>query len=289
MSVGRIGVSPSANTSVFGIHSRVRIVPSTRWMTMASSSVDCSRTVRVVSPVAVTAVEPGLARCHASWMFSSAVNPNCVDWDDRLTRTIFPPSDRISLRSTFRVRLMPSSDSNPMFLNAALSAVVVSTGAVDPTAPSLHHGHLVQLVLLRHLQLAGHRAIALVGGATGLIGDPRMSGERTLNDREVVLGWTNRLHDQISRFLDFEGENPARFLETYLVRTWGEHLRQHQQRLTGADRTTVRTAFDLAEAPPLIAHFFPARDAPDARDTRDVLDAPGTPEAPEAPGEKGSR
>ncbi|MEE6289041.1 tyrosine--tRNA ligase [Georgenia sp. MJ173] len=82
----------------------------------------------------------------------------------------------------------------------------------DPTAPSLHHGHLVQLVLLRHLQLAGHRAIALVGGATGLIGDPRMSGERTLNDREVVVGWTDRLHDQISRFLDFEGENPARMV-----------------------------------------------------------------------------
>ncbi|MEE6282639.1 tyrosine--tRNA ligase [Georgenia sp. MJ170] len=82
----------------------------------------------------------------------------------------------------------------------------------DPTAPSLHHGHLVQLVLLRHLQRAGHRAIALVGGATGLIGDPRMSGERTLNDREVVVGWTDRLHDQISRFLDFEGENPARMV-----------------------------------------------------------------------------
>ena len=56
----------------------------------------------------------------------------------------------------------------------------------DPTAPSLHHGHLVQLLLLRHLQLAGHSPIALVGGATGLIGDPRMSGERVLNSREIV-------------------------------------------------------------------------------------------------------
>ncbi|MEE6274101.1 tyrosine--tRNA ligase [Georgenia wangjunii] len=82
----------------------------------------------------------------------------------------------------------------------------------DPTGPSLHHGHLVQLVLLRHLQLAGHHALALVGGATGLIGDPRMSGERTLNDRDTVAGWTDRLHAQISRFLDFEGSNPARMV-----------------------------------------------------------------------------
>lgn len=82
----------------------------------------------------------------------------------------------------------------------------------DPTAPSLHHGHLVQLVLMRHLQLAGHRAIALVGGATGLIGDPRMSGERTLNDKETVASWTDRLQRQIGRFLEFEGDHAARMV-----------------------------------------------------------------------------
>jgi tyrosyl-tRNA synthetase len=82
----------------------------------------------------------------------------------------------------------------------------------DPTAPSLHHGHLVQLILLRHLQLAGHRALALVGGATGLIGDPRPSSERTLNTKEVVAEWTDRLRSQISRFLDFEGDNPAKLV-----------------------------------------------------------------------------
>ncbi|NDO89661.1 tyrosine--tRNA ligase [Cellulosimicrobium composti] len=80
----------------------------------------------------------------------------------------------------------------------------------DPTAPSLHHGHLVQLILLRHLQLAGHRPIALVGGATGMIGDPRQSGERVLNSKETVAEWTERLKGQVSRFLDFEGENAAR-------------------------------------------------------------------------------
>jgi tyrosyl-tRNA synthetase len=98
-------------------------------------------------------------------------------------------------------------------LREALSAgpVTVYCG-FDPTAPSLHHGHLVQLVLLRHLQRAGHRVIALVGGATGLIGDPRMSGERVLNSRETVQEWTDRLRAQIERFLDFEGDNPARMV-----------------------------------------------------------------------------
>ncbi|WP_407318127.1 tyrosine--tRNA ligase [Isoptericola halotolerans] len=79
----------------------------------------------------------------------------------------------------------------------------------DPTAPSLHHGHLVQLILLRHLQQAGHRAVALVGGATGMIGDPRDSGERVLNTKEVVADWSQRLKGQISRFLEFDGDNPA--------------------------------------------------------------------------------
>jgi len=82
----------------------------------------------------------------------------------------------------------------------------------DPTAPSLHHGHLVQLVLMRHLQRAGHRPLALVGGATGMIGDPRMSGERVLNDKETVAAWTDRLRAQIERFLDFSGENAARMV-----------------------------------------------------------------------------
>ncbi|MFL1407647.1 tyrosine--tRNA ligase [Marinobacter sp. M1N3S26] len=82
----------------------------------------------------------------------------------------------------------------------------------DPTAPSLHHGHLVQLILLRHLQQAGHRAVALVGGATGMIGDPRDSGERVLNTKEVVADWSERLKAQISRFLEFDGDNPARLV-----------------------------------------------------------------------------
>jgi len=82
----------------------------------------------------------------------------------------------------------------------------------DPTAPSLHLGNLVQLLLMRRLQLAGHRPLALVGGSTGLIGDPRPTAERQLNDRETVADWVGRLQQQVSRFLSFEGENAARLV-----------------------------------------------------------------------------
>lgn len=80
----------------------------------------------------------------------------------------------------------------------------------DPTAPSLHHGHLVAVKLMRHLQLAGHNPLVLVGGATGLIGDPREKGERTLNERDVVAGWADSLRHQLESLLDFDGEHAAR-------------------------------------------------------------------------------
>lgn len=82
----------------------------------------------------------------------------------------------------------------------------------DPTAPSLHLGNLVQLIVMRRLQLAGHRPLGLVGGSTGLIGDPRPSAERTLNTRETVEEWVLRLRAQVERFLSFEGENAARIV-----------------------------------------------------------------------------
>ena len=85
----------------------------------------------------------------------------------------------------------------------------------DPTAASLHIGNLVQLINMRHLQAAGHRPIALVGGATGLIGDPRQSGERTLNPKEIVAQWADRLKAQIGRFLETEGESAVRFVSNY--------------------------------------------------------------------------
>nr|WP_250649331.1 MULTISPECIES: tyrosine--tRNA ligase [unclassified Actinomyces] len=105
----------------------------------------------------------------------------------------------------------------------------------DPTAPSLHHGHLVAVKVMRHLQLAGHHPLALVGGATGLIGDPRAKGERTLNTKDVVAGWARSLQAQLEHLLDFEGDNPARIVNNLdwtaqiraidLLRDLGKHFR----------------------------------------------------------------
>jgi tyrosyl-tRNA synthetase len=82
----------------------------------------------------------------------------------------------------------------------------------DPTAPSLHLGNLVQLLIMRRLQLDGHKPLALIGGSTGLVGDPRPTAERTLNTKETVGEWVEKLGKQASRFLSFEGENPARLV-----------------------------------------------------------------------------
>lgn len=105
----------------------------------------------------------------------------------------------------------------------------------DPTAPSLHLGHLVQLLLLRRLQLAGHKPLGLVGGSTGLIGDPRPTAERTLNSRDTVAEWVERLRGQIERYLDFEGPAAARMVNNLdwtadisaidFLRELGKHFR----------------------------------------------------------------
>ncbi|MBE4908292.1 tyrosine--tRNA ligase [Bacillus luteolus] len=87
----------------------------------------------------------------------------------------------------------------------------------DPTADSLHIGNLAALLTLRRFQQAGHQPIALVGGATGLIGDPSgKKNERTLNPQETVVGWSEKIKAQLSRFLDFEAvENPASIANNY--------------------------------------------------------------------------
>ena len=91
-------------------------------------------------------------------------------------------------------------------LRKALDAGPVTLyGGFDPTAPGMHIGNLVLMLTMRRFQLAGHRPIGLVGGATGLIGDPSgKSAERVLNPREVVAGWAERFRGELSRFLDFE-------------------------------------------------------------------------------------
>ncbi|HET6745071.1 MAG TPA: tyrosine--tRNA ligase [Candidatus Limnocylindria bacterium] len=99
-------------------------------------------------------------------------------------------------------------------LRAALAAGPITFYCgFDPTSESLQFGNLVQLVTMRRLQLAGHHPIAVVGGATGLVGDPSgKSAERVLNDVEVVEAWVERIRSQISGLLDFEGPNPARMV-----------------------------------------------------------------------------
>jgi tyrosyl-tRNA synthetase len=91
----------------------------------------------------------------------------------------------------------------------------------DPTAPSLHFGHLTQIITMRRLQQGGNLPLALVGGATGLIGDPRPTAERTLKSRETVAEWVDRIRRQIEPFLDFEGRYAARMVNNL---DWTEGL-----------------------------------------------------------------
>ena len=85
----------------------------------------------------------------------------------------------------------------------------------DPTAQSVHTGNLVQLLLARRLQDAGHRPFLLVGGATGLIGDPKQSGERVMNSADVVAGWVERIRAQVERYVLFKGPNAATMVNNF--------------------------------------------------------------------------
>lgn len=108
----------------------------------------------------------------------------------------------------------------------------------DPTAPSLHFGNFVQLVLLRRLQRAGHRVICLVGGSTGLIGDPKPTAERVLRTKEQTAEWVERIKSLVEPFLDFGGDNPAVMVDNLdwtapmsaldFLRDVGKHFRVNQ-------------------------------------------------------------
>ena len=105
--------------------------------------------------------------------------------------------------------LVAQTTDEPALRQALADGPVTFYCGFDPTAPSLHMGNLVQLILMRHLQRAGHRALALVGGSTGLIGDPKATAERILNSPETVASWVARIQNQVQPFLDFGGDNPA--------------------------------------------------------------------------------
>ncbi len=100
-------------------------------------------------------------------------------------------------------------------LREAMTGPISFYVGFDPTAPSLHMGNLVQLVTARRLQRAGHVPFALVGGATGMIGDPKDVGERSLNSLDTVKDWVERVRAQIEPFLDFEGEHAATMVNNY--------------------------------------------------------------------------
>jgi tyrosyl-tRNA synthetase len=118
--------------------------------------------------------------------------------------------DDIIEELSWRGLIADSTNLDELRLALKSSRITVYCG-FDPTAPGLHIGNLVQLLTLRRLQLAGHRPIGLVGGATGLIGDPSgKSSERVLNPAETVAGWVERIRGEVSRFLDFDaGESSA--------------------------------------------------------------------------------
>jgi tyrosyl-tRNA synthetase len=127
----------------------------------------------------------------------------------------------------------------------------------DPTAPSLHMGNLVQLVTARRLQDAGHVPFALVGGATGLIGDPRESGERTMNPVDTVREWVQRVRRQIEPFLSFEGENAATMVDNYdwtapmsaidFLRDVGKHFPVNRMLAREVVRSRLETGISYTE------------------------------------------
>jgi tyrosyl-tRNA synthetase len=111
----------------------------------------------------------------------------------------------------WRGPLAESTDKDALAAHLAAGPVTFYVG-FDPTAPSLHFGNLVQLMVARVLHRAGHRPLLLVGGSTGLIGDPKETAERTLNTKEAVAGWVESIRRQVTKFLDLAGDNPARIV-----------------------------------------------------------------------------
>ncbi|UUO03223.1 tyrosine--tRNA ligase [Mycolicibacterium novocastrense] len=115
----------------------------------------------------------------------------------------------------WRGLIAQSTDRDALAEALAAGPVTVYSG-FDPTAPSLHAGHLIPLLTLRRFQQAGHRPIVLAGGATGMIGDPRDTGERTLNTADTVAEWADRIRGQLERFVEFDGTTTGAVIENNL-------------------------------------------------------------------------
>jgi tyrosyl-tRNA synthetase len=122
----------------------------------------------------------------------------------------------------WRGLIAQSTDRDALADQLSAGPVTVYSG-FDPTAPSLHAGHLIPLLTLRRFQQAGHRPIVLAGGATGMIGDPRETGERTLHTASTVADWSDRIRGQLERFVDFDGSSSGAVVENNL--TWTGDMR----------------------------------------------------------------
>ena len=136
--------------------------------------------------------------------------------------------DRVTSRATdilheldWRGLIAQSTDREALANDLSQGPVTVYSG-FDPTAPSLHAGHLVPLLTLRRFQQCGHRPIVLAGGATGMIGDPRDAGERTLNTADTVADWAARIRGQLERFVEFDDGPTGAIVENNL--TWTGQL-----------------------------------------------------------------
>jgi tyrosyl-tRNA synthetase len=150
----------------------------------------------------------------------------------------------------WRGLIAQSTDIDALAAAAAQPPMTVYAG-FDPTAASLHAGHLVPLLTLQRFQRGGHRPIVLAGGATGLIGDPRDTGERTMNTTDTVAAWSERIRDQLERFVDFDDSPTGAVVENNL--TWTqpmgaiEFLRdvgKHFSVNVMLDRDTIRRRLD---------------------------------------------
>ncbi len=150
----------------------------------------------------------------------------------------------------WRGLIAQSTDIDALAAAAAQPPMTVYAG-FDPTAASLHAGHLVPLLTLQRFQRGGHRPIVLAGGATGLIGDPRDTGERTMNTTDTVAAWSERIRGQLERFVDFDDSPTGAVVENNL--TWTqpmgaiEFLRdvgKHFSVNVMLDRDTIRRRLD---------------------------------------------
>ena len=150
----------------------------------------------------------------------------------------------------WRGLIAQSTDIDALAAAAADGPMTVYAG-FDPTAPSLHAGNLVPLLTLQRFQRGGHRPIVLAGGATGMIGDPRDAGERTLNTTDTVAQWSERIRGQLERFVDFDDSPTGAIVENNLnwtaelsaidfLRDVGKHFSVNVM----LDRDTIRRRLD---------------------------------------------